>query len=55
MISIIPGYGTVSKKKIEECEAIDGWMDREDLQWLMDVGSQCDLILEVGAWKGRST
>lgn len=34
---------------------IDGWMSQDELQWLYDMASQMNTIVEVGSWLGRST
>jgi len=35
--------------------AIQGWMEPHELAWLATVAARSDLIVEIGAWKGRST
>lgn len=34
---------------------IDGWMSIRELQWLSKIASDCELIIEVGSYKGRSS
>lgn len=34
---------------------IQGWMNRDELDWLYDRACEMKEIVEVGAWKGRST
>ena len=34
---------------------IEGWMNGEDLLWLLNTAKEMDHIVEVGSWKGRST
>lgn len=36
-------------------EHIDGWMDPEELRWLLSKAKEMETILEIGSWKGRST
>ncbi len=36
-------------------EAIEGWMSRQELEWLSEQASRCNLIVEIGVWRGRST
>ena len=33
---------------------IQGWMHLNDMGWLVDQAANCDTIVEVGVWKGRS-
>lgn len=40
---------------LERAEAIDGWMDRDELEWLAAHAAQATKIVEVGCWQGRST
>jgi predicted O-methyltransferase YrrM len=34
---------------------IQGWMEPEELAWLMQVAQGKKTIVEIGSWKGRST
>jgi len=34
---------------------IEGWMDIDELEWLHDTALNMDTVVEIGAWKGRST
>jgi predicted O-methyltransferase YrrM len=34
---------------------VDGWMTPGELAWLAEAARDASLIIEVGAWKGRST
>ena len=36
-------------------EGIDGWCTDEELRFLRRMAFECDSIVEVGSWKGRST
>ena len=36
-------------------EAIDGWMSKGALSWLYRQSMASKVVVEVGAWKGRST
>lgn len=40
---------------IEKALAIPGWMSERELTWLATQAKQCDIIIEVGCYKGRST
>jgi predicted O-methyltransferase YrrM len=42
-------------KAIADGFAIHGWMSKEHLRWLAEHAVQCDVVIEVGVWKGRST
>ena len=35
--------------------AIDGWMSEDELSWLYDRAREMASIIEIGAWKGRTT
>ncbi len=34
---------------------IQGWMGPEELQWLFQQAQQMETIVEIGAWRGKST
>ena len=34
---------------------VPGWMERDELQWLAEQAQAAPLVVEVGAWQGRST
>jgi len=34
---------------------IEGWMSKEELNWLYKVAGTMDSVMEIGSWKGRST
>lgn len=34
---------------------IQGWMAEGELSWLAQQSEKCNIVLELGAWKGRST
>jgi len=34
---------------------IEGWMSKEELNWLYKIASGVESIVEVGSWKGKST
>ncbi len=34
---------------------IEGWMNEAELRWLAESASKREMVLELGAWKGRST
>lgn len=34
---------------------VDGWMSNGELRWLEDTAKNMDTVVEIGAWKGRST
>lgn len=40
---------------LERAQQISGWMTDDELGWLAGEARGCRLVLEVGAWKGRST
>jgi hypothetical protein len=40
---------------LDRAEAIPGWMDRDELEWLAEQAAQASTIVEVGCWCGRST
>lgn len=44
-------------RKLRDAEAspIEGWMDIDELEWLCDTAVNMDTVVEIGAWKGRST
>jgi hypothetical protein len=39
---------------ISRALGIGGWMRRSELEWLAHHARSCDVIVEVGNWKGRS-
>lgn len=40
---------------LTRARAVPGWMTLEELTWLAEQASQAQVVVEVGAWKGRST
>lgn len=40
---------------ISRALTIEGWMGETELQWLAEQASRATVIVEVGAWMGRST
>jgi predicted O-methyltransferase YrrM len=40
---------------LERALKIDGWMSREELEWLATMAKSCPFIVEIGSHKGRST
>jgi predicted O-methyltransferase YrrM len=40
---------------IENALRIDGWMSDRELAWLATTARNCELIAEVGCYRGRST
>lgn len=36
-------------------EKIQGWMTQEECEWIARQAAGCQIIVEVGIWKGRST
>ena len=42
-------------QSLERAERIQGWMDRDELEWLAEQAAQASKIVEVGCWCGRST
>lgn len=40
---------------IERALQIDGWMSPIELKWLANTARNCNIIVEFGAYKGRST
>jgi len=40
---------------LSEAVKIEGWMEPEELLWLMEAARKKTLIIEIGSWKGRST
>lgn len=40
---------------IEKALTLPGWMSAPELTWLAEQASKANLIVEVGAWMGRST
>lgn len=41
--------------RLERALAIEGWMSPVELRWLAENAQNCNKILEVGSYKGRST
>jgi predicted O-methyltransferase YrrM len=41
--------------EIERALNTEGWMAREELEYLASAANNCSTILEIGSWKGRST
>ena len=40
---------------LDKAESIQGWMSRDELNWLHAIAASVESIVEVGSWKGRST
>lgn len=40
---------------LDEAEQIQGWMTREELEWLARAAYESGSVIEIGCWKGRST
>ena len=40
---------------IENALPIEGWMERNDLEWLAVRAAKATRIVEIGSWHGRST
>lgn len=38
-----------------EASRIEGWMEPEELAWLIEAAKTRAVIVEIGSWKGRST
>jgi len=38
-----------------EASPIEGWMDIDELEWLCETAEKMGTVVEIGAWKGRST
>jgi len=38
-----------------DASPIEGWMDIDELEWLHDTAVNMNTVVEIGAWKGRST
>lgn len=38
-----------------DASPIEGWMDIDELEWLRNTASNMGTVVEIGAWKGRST
>lgn len=36
-------------------DQISGWMRPRELEWLAEKAADCQIIIEIGTWKGRST
>lgn len=36
-------------------DQISGWMRPRELEWLAERAADCQIIVEIGTWKGRST
>lgn len=43
------------KEVIDGADKIQGWMTKEELQWLYDRAKESSHVVEIGCWKGRST
>lgn len=53
----MPKYGDVvitTEVIIDKALAIDGWMTYEELTWLAQTARECEVIIEIGSYKGRS-
>lgn len=40
---------------IRRAENIQGWMGRDELEWLYAQASEMDSVVEVGSWRGHSS
>ena len=40
---------------LARAEKIPGWMSTEELTWLANAAGRCTSIIEIGAWRGRTT
>lgn len=40
---------------IERALTVEGYMSEGELSYLAEVASKCEVIVELGSWKGRST
>lgn len=40
---------------LRRAAAIPGWMELDELQFLAEQAAAAQIVIEVGAWKGRST
>src|SRR5688572_5781818 len=40
---------------IAQVLSIPGWLAIEEITWLADVAKECNIIIEIGSWKGKST
>ena len=40
---------------IEEAHKVDGWMSEPELQWLAEQALDKEVVIEVGAYKGKTT
>ena len=51
------GFGCNPQKGIYARRAEDcgGWMTEAELQFLRDMAENCNSVIEIGSWKGRST
>ena len=45
----------VMKLRDMDTSPIEGWMDIDELEWLHDTAVNMNTVVEIGAWKGRST
>lgn len=43
------------RPEAERALLVDGFMQPNELAWLADRAAECDTVIEVGSWKGRST
>lgn len=46
---------SISAQSLAKAEAITGWIEPGELQWLAERAMSAPLICEVGSWQGRST
>ena len=44
-----------SQVDISKALLIDGWMSERELTWLANTAKNCNIIVEFGSFKGRST
>jgi len=45
----------MSKSPWQSADEVPGWMSGSELAYLRSHASQCQSVVEIGSWKGRST